>query len=96
MMGNGSLDPSIVALLVNAVYFKGRWTYEFDPKDTVDGMFTKRGGSMAKARYMTAHRKMDVVPQAETLGKEKVLVLGYGKQASGANSEFSSILSHCP
>jgi len=29
----------MVMVLINAIYFKGTWTYEFDPEDTRDGTF---------------------------------------------------------
>ena len=39
MMGGEKLDPLTVALLVNAVWFKGIWTHEFDPSETTEGTF---------------------------------------------------------
>lgn len=33
------LNPDLVALLINAIYFKGDWTHEFDKKETDDGAF---------------------------------------------------------
>lgn len=39
-----SLDPSLVALLVNAIYFKGSWTNRFDPADTRDHEFMRENG----------------------------------------------------
>mmetsp|Transcript_26750 Transcript_26750/g.45631 ORF Transcript_26750/g.45631 Transcript_26750/m.45631 type:complete len:427 (-) Transcript_26750:175-1455(-) len=87
LLGNGDIDSTIVALLVNAVHFKGKWTNEFDKKKTADGDFQTFGG-IKKARYMTDRRKMEVIPQAEALDYAKVLVLDYGKQKT---PEFSAI-----
>ena len=39
-----STDPSELAILVNAVYFKGTWTYGFDPGATKDMPFTRGDG----------------------------------------------------
>jgi serpin B len=33
------LPPDVVMLLINAIYFKGTWKTEFDPKDTHEAMF---------------------------------------------------------
>ncbi len=35
------IDPTIVMYLINAIYFNGAWTYEFDPKLTTDKAFTQ-------------------------------------------------------
>ena len=42
LMGDEPLDPLIVALLVNAVYFKGVWTNKFNVSDTTNGSFFLR------------------------------------------------------
>ena len=39
------IDPDQLMLLVNALYFKGDWTTEFDPALTVDRPFTLANGS---------------------------------------------------
>lgn len=40
----GEPNPLTVALLVNAVYFKGSWAAKFDPKLTVAGTFAAPSG----------------------------------------------------
>jgi serine protease inhibitor len=39
------IDPSSILFLINAIYFKGAWTVEFDKTKTVDGRFTPSSGS---------------------------------------------------
>jgi serpin B len=38
------LDPNTVMLLINAIYFKGKWKSQFDAANTVQGSFYKPGG----------------------------------------------------
>ena len=38
------LDPNTVMLLINAIYFKGKWKSQFDVTNTVQGSFHKPGG----------------------------------------------------
>jgi serine protease inhibitor len=41
------IDPSTIMFLINAIYFKGTWTYAFDKAKTVDGRFANlTGGKM--------------------------------------------------
>ncbi|MFB0516911.1 MAG: serpin family protein [Candidatus Neomarinimicrobiota bacterium] len=47
------IDPAIVMFLINAIYFKGTWTYEFDPEETIDDQFTLPDGSRAACKMMT-------------------------------------------
>ena len=44
--------------LINTIYFKGKWTYSFDSKDTYTGNFTNEEGSISQVDYMTA--EMDI------------------------------------
>ncbi len=46
------LDPSLVFILANAVYFKANWTFPFDPEETrTDSFYLADGGSM-NANFM--------------------------------------------
>ena len=47
------IRPDHVMFLINAIYFKGTWTYPFDKKLTQKGTFTKEDGSTANVDFMT-------------------------------------------
>jgi len=46
------LDPNTVMLLINAIYFKGKWNSQFDKANTVQGLFYKPGGLTAQVPMM--------------------------------------------
>jgi serpin B len=46
------ISPELIMFLINAIYFKAAWTYEFDPDETFDGMFNLPDGSQAPCRMM--------------------------------------------
>ncbi len=48
------LDPDLVMLLMNAIFFDGAWTESFDPADTRPGTFTRADGSTVTVDLMTA------------------------------------------
>jgi len=70
------VDPNNVMYLLNAVYFKGQWTDQFDKNATTDGAFQTPGGSkqhplMFKNADML-HAKTDTYEAvALPFGKEK-------------------------
>ena len=39
------LDPDLVTVLINAIYFKGDWKYEFDESQTEDRTFYLKDGT---------------------------------------------------
>jgi serpin B len=48
-----AINPEDVMFLINAVYFKGSWTMEFDPEQTSDRPFTLLDGSDIQHPRMT-------------------------------------------
>lgn len=47
------IDPSLVMLLINAIYFDGAWTTEFKPADTRSAAFHREDGSTVDVDMMT-------------------------------------------
>lgn len=47
------LDPATVMLLINAIYFKGMWKYEFDEAETKPRQFTVAGGGQLEVPSMS-------------------------------------------
>ncbi len=50
------IDPQIVMFLINAIYFKGVWTYEFDKDQTRDDLFNLIDGSQKTVPMMVQAR----------------------------------------
>jgi len=48
-------NPDTVAAIANAIYFSDRWVDEFDPADTVDGVFNSPNGTVS-ANFMQLER----------------------------------------
>ena len=46
------LEPNLVMLLINAIYFKGNWTHQFDKNKTRDGVFHNTESSTVSCRMM--------------------------------------------
>jgi len=49
---SGPISPSILMFLINAIYFLGDWTYQFDPDLTRDDWFETTGGVQVPCRMM--------------------------------------------
>ena len=64
----------MVMYLINAVYFKGNWTTQFDPADTRDDQFTALNGKKQPIKMM--NRKGDVRYHADD--KLQIVYLPYG------------------
>ena len=73
-----TLDDSAVAVLVNAVYFKGVWQHQFDPAQTRPGDFSAPGGKK-QAQFMAQTGQFQYLDTAQA----QVLTLTYdgGKYA---------------
>lgn len=52
------LSPDAVAVLMNALYFKGQWAQKFDKSETVEGDFTRADGTTASVQLMHKEEKM--------------------------------------
>lgn len=48
----GPIDPLTVMYLINAIYFQGDWTYQFDPDNTRTETFFRADGSIAEVDMM--------------------------------------------
>jgi serpin B len=46
------IDPNTVMMLINAIYFKGQWKYEFDKKNTANESFYLETGSTTNVEMM--------------------------------------------
>lgn len=63
------IDPADLALLLNAVYFKGQWTHKFDPAETQQRDFTLAGGSVKQVARMAQSGRFDYfeTPQMQAI-----------------------------
>ncbi len=49
----GTIPPSVVMYLINAIYFKGAWTYTFDTSKSRQAPFTCSDGSITQCNLMS-------------------------------------------
>jgi serine protease inhibitor len=47
------IDPNVIMYLINAIYFKGEWSKQFDPERTYDGTFKTFEGSEQTVKMMS-------------------------------------------
>jgi serine protease inhibitor len=59
------LDPSTVMLLVNAIYFKGKWSSQFDKANTTDKSFYHSDGTSAKVPMMRQTSEFKIFKAAD-------------------------------
>lgn len=51
------IGPEVVMYLINAIYFKGDWTIQFDPEETQDAPFYLDNGETTEVPMMQAREK---------------------------------------
>ncbi|MHC1730589.1 MAG: serpin family protein [Bacteroidales bacterium] len=69
------LEPDLAMLLINAVYFNGKWKHQFDSKLTADRPFYVTPGNPVNVPMMYQKQKFAVA----TAGKAKLVELPYGQ-----------------
>jgi len=62
----GFLEPSTVLVLTNAIYFKGNWVVQFDPKETKEEDFKTSNGEIVKVPMMRLLETDEKFNYAET------------------------------
>ncbi|NDV80613.1 serpin family protein [Bacteroides sp. 51] len=72
-----NISPDALLFLINALYFKGTWTYEFDKSKTVKEDFTAISGQKKKVDLM---RQECQIPYVKDEGLQ-VVELPYGNEA---------------
>ncbi|OKL41223.1 serpin family protein [Pontibacter flavimaris] len=71
------VTPSHVLFLINAIYFKGTWTYPFDKKLTQPGQFFLENGTTVTHDFMTMKDGEYLYYRA---GNKQMIDLPYGNQ----------------
>ena len=71
------IDPLTVMFLINAVYFQGPWTYEFDPGKTRDDFFQLQDGTVAPMRLMEVTAELPYAREPDV----EIVELPYGGRA---------------
>lgn len=59
LLAQGSVDDMTRAVLVNTIYFKANWIWQFDPKATTDNDFHPLDGSTVSVPTMHVEHKVD-------------------------------------
>ncbi|WP_088005482.1 serpin family protein [Indiicoccus explosivorum] len=73
------LDPNLVTILLNAIYFKGEWTEPFEEKNTEDRPFRLHNGESVDVPLMTAKRYWDYMETDQF----QAAILPYGDREAG-------------
>jgi len=71
------IPAEVVMYLINAIYFKGTWTWQFDPNDTQDAPFHLADGSTQSMRLM----KLDGGMPYRRTDRYQAVDLPYGGKA---------------
>jgi len=71
------LQPNDILALLNALYFKGTWSYQFDKSQTADDFFTTTAGARQACKMMQQENKFDYFETSEL----QAVDLPYGNTA---------------
>ena len=72
------IDPDMVMYLINAVYFKGNWTQQFDPKRTTETPFMRADGRPLRVQMMHLPKaKIRLLESPDV----QIADLAYGREA---------------
>lgn len=74
------IDPLVRAVLVNAIYFKGKWKTPFDKSDTINGTFVNYKGQEKECNFMQMTKSLKVETDVEELGNATIVQLDYGAE----------------
>jgi serine protease inhibitor len=72
------INPLTMAFLINAIYFEGEWTLQFDPDRTATGDFRRSDGSTVSVPFMSMSD--EAFPYAQTPDYQAI-ELPYGGEA---------------
>ncbi|MDW0118752.1 serpin family protein [Sporosarcina thermotolerans] len=64
-MVEGNLDENLVAMLLNAIYFKGDWQYPFDKRLTENRTFHLADGNKINAPFMSLQEKLSYMANSD-------------------------------
>jgi serine protease inhibitor len=73
------IDPMLVMFLINAIYFKGDWTYQFDQGLTSDAPFYLEGGGQVQVPMMRTSGEIEIGRYGDT--ELEAIDLPYGGKA---------------
>ncbi|MCP4726464.1 MAG: serpin family protein [bacterium] len=71
------IDPLTVMYLINAIYFNGSWTTQFEPENTIAGDFNLRNGSIKTVDMMNLNEYFNTASGSNF----EILELPYGGKA---------------
>lgn len=74
------LSPETVAVLLNAIYFHGKWTKPFEPKSTRYGQFHLESGATKKVPLMNRSGKFNYMEESDF----QAVALPYGSERYSA------------
>jgi serpin B len=98
LIAEGMLTPDTAMVLVNAIYFKADWIYQFDPNETQDAPFHLLDGSEVQVKMMS--QTLSGVPYVQGDGYQAIELPYQGETAAmdiivpdeGQFEEFESTL----